>query len=315
MRPHLGDVPRIKAIAYGLGLSHALDINRPRWEISCGDSSEQVPRGIIGVSGYKFNGLLSSKIPDALVRLEVPFDIAHLAPLVDQLERVARVAVHVSISLIDGSLLYIRSSTVGEQDGNLMNGLWHQAQKIPKGIWVLQVGLRVSFLGVNKVGKLARVPDEKNRRIVADHVPVAFFCVKLDSKAARVSLRVGRALFASDRGEAGENGRALADLCKESCLAPLADLWTGYFEVAMRSGSFSMNNSLGDSLAVKVGQLVQQVEILNKPTTGRRRMLEGCLHGPFGSGCLRVLVIVNRISIRGGQKHAKPKILLQFCRA
>lgn len=68
--------------------------------------------------------------------------------------------------------MYVRSSSIGEQNGNLVNGLGHKAEEIPECIRILQIALRIALLCVNKVGKLDRVPDEENWRIVPNHIPV-----------------------------------------------------------------------------------------------------------------------------------------------
>jgi hypothetical protein len=38
----------------------------------------------------------------------------------------------------------------------------------------------------------------------------------------------------------------------------------GNFKVTMSAGSFSMNNSLGNSLSVELGEFVDQVEVLKE---------------------------------------------------
>ena len=75
-----------------------------------------------------------------------------------------------------------------------------------------QVGARVALDRVVEVGELQRVAEEEHRRVVADHVPVAFLGVELQREAADVALGVGRAALAGDGGEAGEHLASVADL-------------------------------------------------------------------------------------------------------
>lgn len=90
--------------------------------------------------------------------------------LFDELESVTRVTVHVMVP--------IGSSTVGEEDQNLMNRLGVLGQVIlfertpfvsgipeddktltyPERISIFQVGLRVPLLGMNESGELCRIP-------------------------------------------------------------------------------------------------------------------------------------------------------------
>ena len=77
---------------------------------------------------------------------------------------------------------------------------------------IFQVGLRIALLRVDEVGELQRIAEEEHGRVVADHVPVAFFGVELQGEAARIALGVGRALFAADGGEAQEQSRSACRL-------------------------------------------------------------------------------------------------------
>src|SRR6266849_5300347 len=61
----------------------------------------------------------------------------------------------------------------------------------------LQICFRVTFLRVNKIAEFQRVAYEEHRRIISGHLPIAFFGVKLQSKAARIALRVFRSFFAT----------------------------------------------------------------------------------------------------------------------
>jgi hypothetical protein len=75
-----------------------------------------------------------------------------------------------------------------------MCALGVQRDEVPE---IVVRGLRlrkaaVGFLlgGVDDVGKLDRVLDEKHRDVVADEVPVAFLGIELDREAAHVERQV-----------------------------------------------------------------------------------------------------------------------------
>lgn len=104
----------------------------------------------------------------------------------------------------------------------LVEGLGHQTQEIPKHVRILQIGLGIALLRVNKVGKLDRVAEEEDGRVVAHHVPVAYdmsvgfpsrltlLRVKLDRKPTGIPLSVRCPLLPADGGEAQEAGSPLA---------------------------------------------------------------------------------------------------------
>ena len=68
-----------------------------------------------------------------------------------------------------------------------MKGLWRVSPEVPLSIGVSEVGLGVSLLAVNKVGKLNGILDEENGGVVSNHIIVAFFSVELDGKSTRIS--------------------------------------------------------------------------------------------------------------------------------
>lgn len=100
------------------------------------------------------------------------------------------ISIHVSIS--------IRSSSIGKQDRYLVNRFWDLTQEIPKHIWILQIGLRISLLSVNKIRELLRISDEKDRSIVSNHIPIPFFSIEFDCKSSRISLGICTSFFSSN---------------------------------------------------------------------------------------------------------------------
>lgn len=62
----------------------------------------------------------------------------------------------------------------------------HQRDEIPECIWVFQVCNRVSLLGVDEIWEQDRIPDEEDRSVVANNIPVSLFSVELDCKSSWV---------------------------------------------------------------------------------------------------------------------------------
>jgi hypothetical protein len=94
--------------------------------------------------------------------------------------------------------MYIRCPPIRKQNGHLVDGLWYEAQKVPKGIRILAIGSWVSFLGVNKVGKFAGISDEEDWCVVPNHIPIALLSVKLYCKPTGIPFSVRGALFSTD---------------------------------------------------------------------------------------------------------------------
>src|SRR5437870_634949 len=106
----------------------------------------------------------------------------------------AAVAVHVPIA--------VRRAAVAHEDQHLVQALRVARPEIPHHGRALAIGARITLLGVDKIAKFLGVLDKKNRRVVADQVPIAVRGIELYRKPARVTLGVGTALLPAYRGEA-----------------------------------------------------------------------------------------------------------------
>ena len=69
-----------------------------------------------------------------------------LSVLVHELERVTAVSVHVAHT--------IWSTTIREQEGHLVGGLWPQRDEVPEHVMVFEVSDRVTLLGVDEAREL-----------------------------------------------------------------------------------------------------------------------------------------------------------------
>ena len=65
-----------------------------------------------------------------------------------------------------------------------MQAFRRQRPEVPHGSCGAHVGARVALLRVDEIRELQRITDEKDRRIVADEIPVAFAGIELESETA-----------------------------------------------------------------------------------------------------------------------------------
>jgi len=196
----------------------------------------------------------------------------NLALLVNPLVSVRAIPIHVSIA--------VRGTTIREEDSDLVKSVSGVCPEVPNHVGIPEVSLRVSLLGVQKVRELNRILNEKHRSVVSNHIVVAFFCVELNGKASGISNAVSRSSLTSDSRESQEERGSLSDRIQELSLCEFSNI-VSHFEVAVGTGSLGVDDSLGDSLSVKLGELVNQVEVLQED-------------GSSGASGHRVLVVVNR---------------------
>lgn len=116
---------------------------------------------------------------------------------------------------------------------------------------------------MNEIGELDWVLDEENGSVVSDHVVIAFLSVELHSEAAGVSLGVGRSELSSHSRESNEHGSPLANGIEELGLAELGYI-VGNLKVSMSACSLGVDDSFRNSLSVKLGELIDKVEVLEE---------------------------------------------------
>ncbi len=180
-----------------------------------------------------------------------------------------------------------RQAPVAHYHRHLVQRFRQRGPEVPVAIGAAQARARVALDGVVQVREFQRVAHEEDGRVVADQVPVAFFRVELQGKAADIAFRVRRAPFASHRGKAREHGSLLAHGAKDFRPRIARDVVRDG-KRAMRAGTLGMHAALGDDFAVEVGQLFQEPHILQQ--------------GRAAWACrLDVLVVDDRRAKGGGQ--------------
>jgi hypothetical protein len=140
---------------------------------------------------------------------------------------------------------------------------------------------------VDEIAELQRILNEEDGGIVADHVSVALFGVELEGEAAGITLGVSGTLFSADGGESQEGWGALADLREELGRGVLGHVRVVTDEMAVRGGTFGVDDTLGGTLTIEVGHFLEQKEIFEYNWATRAH-------------CQGVLVVADRASSVGG---------------
>ena len=165
---------------------------------------------------------------------------------VDEAEGMTAEAVHVPVRA--------GYAAVAHDDSHLVQCFGQQRPEIPVVGGAAQVGLGITLDCVVQVGKLQRIAQEEYRRVVTHQVPVAFFRVKLDRKAADIAFRIGRAALARYRRKTQNQIRLLAYF-REYFGPGVTRNVMGHRKSAIRRRTFGMHAPLGNDLAVEVRQL------------------------------------------------------------
>ena len=258
---------------------HDLDTETPLGKVAVPDRVVQILLGRLARAADDLGGLGVRPVPVALQRLEVELDLETLALVVDQGEGVGAVAVDVADAH--------RQAAVGHQDRHLVQTLRRQRPEVPHRGGRTQVGPGVALLRVDEVRKLVGVAHEEDRRVVADHVPVALLGVELEREATHIAFGVGGPQLAGHGREPRDHRRLLADLGEEPGLRIAGDVVRDR-QGAVGAPTLRMDGPLRNALTVLVRQLLDQLVVLQQDRAAR----------PGGH---RVLVVGHRCAGAGGQ--------------
>ena len=101
-----------------------------------------------------------------------------------------------------------------------MKRFWTKTPEIPYCIWVSGIGLWISLLAVNKIRKFDRISDEEDRSIIAYHIIIAIFSIKLNGESSWISGSICCTFFSSYSRKPYKQGCSLSYLVQEFCLCP-----------------------------------------------------------------------------------------------
>jgi hypothetical protein len=131
----------------------------------------------------------------------------------------------------------------------------------------------VSLLGVDEVGELDGILDKEHGSVVTDHVVVTVLGVEFDGKSSWVTVAVVCSTFSSNGRETQECWSTLTNLVEELSFSVFGNIVSD-FEISMSSSTLGVDDSLGNTLTVEVGKLINQVEVLENDWAVRT-----CSHG------------------------------------
>lgn len=276
---------------------HGLNGEGPGWEVAVLNGLVEV---LLRVIWWLAVGLLLSEELGALIRDHMKLAVNPITGLVDQFDSVSKITVHVSIT--------IWNTTVTHQDHDLMNRLWVLREIVPKYggiISVSEVSGRVSLLGVNEVRKLGRISQEKDRSVVGNQIPVTLSGLELHRETSWITSTVVRSRLTTDSREPYCDWTLLSWLehvCYTQVLESL-----GRLVYTVSSRTLSVNDTLWDTLAVEMGEEIDEVEVLEEKRTTLSDSLglvwvwhwdtiAGSIDGVLGLRTSIVLIVAVRIT-------------------
>ena len=162
------------------------------------DCLEEALSSVVGARATESASFPIVQDLESLVGPDVDLGVNVSSILFHEFEGMTGVSVHVMVP--------VRSSTVGKEDQNLMDGLGVLGQVIlikptafvsetpqgdefstyPKHIGIFQVRLRIPLLSMNEMGELGRITDEKDWGVVEYPIEVSFLRLDLDRKSLNV---------------------------------------------------------------------------------------------------------------------------------
>ena len=231
------------------------------------------------VVGDDFGGFFVGQVFNALLGAEMEFHPKTLACFVPEAVGMRTEAVHMAVAGGDAA--------VAHHDGNLVQCFGQQRPEVPVVCGRAHIGARVAFDGFVQVGELTRVAQEEHGRVVADHIPVAFFGIKFQGKTADVAFCIGCAAFACHGGETGEHLGFFADFAEDFGAGVFGDV-VRYGKRTERARTFGVHTAFGDDFAHEVGEFFIQPQILRQQRAAR-------------TGGQAVLIVGNRRAVVHGQ--------------
>lgn len=155
LRPDLGQIKDIPAELLCLFRTQDLDIACPRRVIALFDGVKQILRMVVWVLGSHLTSFRVGKGFTALVGFAMDLDIVKFTIRSGKLIGVTGIAVHMTIR--------VGGATVGEEVHHLVCRLLMRREVVPEHSSILEVGLWISFLSMNKLA--GSVLEVKHSRI------------------------------------------------------------------------------------------------------------------------------------------------------
>src|SRR3982074_141732 len=111
---------------------------------------------------------------------------------------------------------------------------------------------------MNEIAKLEGITNEKDRCIVAHHVPVAFVGIELEGEASWIAFSVRRTFFAPDGRKAQKCRRTLAKTGEKPGARVPGHVRIGADKISISSRALGMHDPLGNPLTIEMGHLLKK---------------------------------------------------------
>jgi hypothetical protein len=131
MWPHFRDVENIKSVSFSIFFGHSLNEPVPARIVALSNFVVEIVGAVLRILRTLSGGFLSCKILYALGGLVVVLNIVNLFFVINPSKCVGRVTIHVSIT--------IRSSTIAEENSNLMKCLRRVSPEIKCHVRILSI--------------------------------------------------------------------------------------------------------------------------------------------------------------------------------
>src|ERR1700691_5183404 len=121
---------------------------------------------------------------------------------------------------------------------------------------------------MDQVRELDGILNEKHRDVIADQIPISFSGIELDRKSAHVPRRVYRTCATSNSRYSGEH-RSLLPHFGEYPGGGVFLQRRGQFEESMNPRGSRVNDTFGNTLVIKMCDLLAQDEVFEKHRAAR----------------------------------------------
>src|SRR5208282_1918296 len=160
-----------------------------------------------------------------------------------------------------------RQRAIGHDPHDHVHGFWREGNKIPERVvrccGLREATVRFHLYGMDEIWEFNGILNEKDGNIISDQIPVSFFRIKLHRKSAHIPRSVPRTCAACNRRQACEDRRLLSDLGKYSGDGVFLER-RGQLEIPMYTCSSCVNDTFGNTLVIKMCDLLAQDEVFEK---------------------------------------------------
>lgn len=159
---------------------------------------------------------MSGEVLEFLSAYHVKLHPDHFIRRINQTESLAAKPMHLPVT--------IGRPAVRHHGHDLMQAFPTEAPEVPYGSRALAVGVMIALLSMNKIRKLLRIPNKKNRRVVAHQVPVPVVGIIFHGEAPGIAFRIRAASFAGHGGKTKQHPCLLTDLAEDFRLGIFCDI-------------------------------------------------------------------------------------------